>query len=176
VRIAWSGALRPEKNPVRLLQAFAPLRERATLLIIGDGPERPRVVAEARALELGHSVRLLGVRRDSRDILMQCDLLAVSSDTEQMPLGVLEAMDAALPVASFDVGDVWRMVSPENRPFVVAHSTPALTAALARLAANPELRRKVGAANRARAEEVYSADSMIRAHRRILEQLAAGAG
>jgi len=175
VRVAWSGALRPEKNPVRLLHAFAPLRDRATLLIIGDGPERERVVAAARTLELGDSVRFLGTRRDARDIIMQCDLLALSSDTEQMPLVVLEAMDAALPVASFDVGDVRGMLSPENGPFVVAHSTLALTAAIARLVEDPKLRRTVGAANRARASEVYSADSMICAHRHLLEQLAAGA-
>ena len=175
VRVAWSGALRPEKNPVRMLHAFAPLRDRATLLIIGDGPERARVAAVASALELGDSVRLLGARRDSRDIIMQCDLLAVSSDTEQMPLVVLEAMDAALPVVSFDVGDVRSMLSPENRPFVVADSTLALTAAIARLAEDPKLRRTVGAANRARAAEVYDADCMICAHRRLLEQLAAGA-
>jgi glycosyltransferase involved in cell wall biosynthesis len=176
VKVAWSGALRPEKNPAGVLHAFAPLRERATLLVIGAGPERARLVAEAHALKLGDSVRLLGARRDARDILMQCDLLAVSSDTEQMPLVVLEAMDAALPVASFDVGDVRTMVSPENRAFVVAHSTPALTAAITRLVEDRQLRRTVGAANRARAAEVYSAESMIHAHRRILEQLAVGAG
>jgi glycosyltransferase involved in cell wall biosynthesis len=176
VRVAWSGALRPEKNPVRLLHAFAPLRDRASLLIIGDGPERARVVAAAHALGLGESIRLLGARRDARDIMMQCDLLVVSSDTEQMPLVVLEAMDAAMPVASFDVGDVRRMLSPANRPFVVPHSTHALTAAIARLADDPQLRRSVGAANRARAVEVYDAESMVRAHRRLLEQLAAGAG
>ncbi|HEX4741982.1 MAG TPA: glycosyltransferase family 4 protein [Caulobacteraceae bacterium] len=151
VRVAWTGALRPEKNPVRLLHAFAPLRDRATLLIIGDGPERARVVAAARALELDDSVRLLGARRDAREVMMQCDLLALSSDTEQMPLVVFEAMDAALPVASFDVGDVRRMLSPENRPFVVGHSTLALTAAIARLVDDPKLRRTVGAANPARA-------------------------
>jgi glycosyltransferase involved in cell wall biosynthesis len=175
VRVAWSGALRPEKNPVRLLQAFAPLRDRATLLMIGDGPERGRVAAVSRTLELGDSVRLLGAHRDARDVVMQCDLLAVSSDTEQMPLVVLEAMDAALPVASFDVGDVRSMLSPENRPFVVAHSTLALTEAIARLVEDPELRRTVGAANRARATAVYDPASMIRAHRRILDELAAGA-
>ncbi len=175
VKVAWSGALRPEKNPVRLLHAFAPLRDRATLLIIGDGPERARVIEAARALGIGHCIQLLGARRDARDIVMQCDLLVVSSDTEQMPLVVLEAMDAALPVASFDVGDVRSMLSPENRPFVVAHSTLALTAAIGRLVEDPKLRRTVGAANRARAAEVYDADSMICAHRRLLEQLAAGA-
>lgn len=176
VRVAWSGALRPEKNPVRLLQAFAPLRDRAILLIIGDGPERERVVAAARALDLGDSVRLLGARRDARHILMQCDLLVVSSDTEQMPLVVLEAMDAALPVASFDVGDVRRMLSPDNHPFVVPHSTLALSAAIGRLVEDARLRRTVGAANRARAAEVYSADTMVSTHRRLIERLAAGAG
>ncbi|HEY2051053.1 MAG TPA: glycosyltransferase family 4 protein [Caulobacteraceae bacterium] len=176
VRLAWVGALRPEKNPVRLLHAFAPLRGRATLLIIGEGPERARVDAAARELQLGDSIRLLGGRRDARDILMQCDMLALSSDTEQMPLVVLEAMDAALPVASFDVGDVRRMVSPENRPFVVPHSTSALSAVITQLVEDSQLRRTVGAANRARATEVYSADAMIRAHRRILDQLSALAG
>jgi glycosyltransferase involved in cell wall biosynthesis len=176
VRIAWMGALRPEKNPVRLLHAFAPLRNRATLVIIGDGPERAAVAAAARALGLGDSVHLLGRRRDARDVITQCDLLALSSDTEQMPLVVLEAMVAALPVASFDVGDIRLMVAPENRPFVVPSSTEALSSALARLVGDPRLRRAVGAANQARAAEVYDARTMVRAHRRLLEALAGRAG
>ena len=110
-RIAWAGALRPEKNPVRLLRAFAPLRERASLIVIGDGPEREAVLAEAARLGLGDSLQLAGRRTDSRDLIMQCDMLALSSDTEQMPLVVLEAMDAGLPVASVDVGDVRCMLA-----------------------------------------------------------------
>jgi glycosyltransferase involved in cell wall biosynthesis len=176
VRIVWSGALRREKNPLRLLQAFAPLREKALLLIVGDGPERERVASEARALGLGEAVRLLGLRRDARAIINQCDILALSSDTEQMPLAVLEAMDAGLPVASVDVGDVRRMVSAENRPFVVGRTPQALGCALAALVDDAELRRRIGAANRVRAAEAYDARSMVRAHRELLEALAGRAG
>jgi glycosyltransferase involved in cell wall biosynthesis len=176
VRIVWSGALRREKNPSRLLQAFGPLREKALLLIVGDGPERERVASEARALGLGEAVRLLGLRRDARAIINQCDILALSSDTEQMPLAVLEAMDAGLPVASVDVGDVRRMVSAENRPFVVGRTPQARGCALSALVDDAELRRRIGAANRVRAAEAYDARSMVRAHRELLEALAGRAG
>lgn len=173
-RIIWSGALRPEKNPIRLLEAFAPLRDRAILVIIGEGPEQDRVGAAVGGLGLSSSVRLLGPRRDVRALLSQGDVLALSSDTEQMPLVVLEAMAAGLPVAAFDVGDVAQMVAPENRPFVVPADTAALTRALTRLVDDPPLRRKVGAANRARALAVYDPGPMVQAHRRLLETLAAG--
>src|SRR5690606_34421165 len=118
VRIAWVGALRPEKNPARLLRAFGSVKDDAVLLLIGDGPEREALEAEVSRLGLAESVRFLGARDDARDIIMQCDVLALSSDTEQMPLVVLEAMDAGLPVVSTDVGDVRRMVAEPNRPYV----------------------------------------------------------
>jgi glycosyltransferase involved in cell wall biosynthesis len=170
-RIAWVGALRPEKNPTRLLRAFAPLKDQAVLLLIGDGPERAAVLQEAERLELGRSLRLLGHRPDARDLVMQCQVLAISSDTEQMPLVVLEAMDAALPIASFDVGDIRRMVAPENRPFVVPPSDMALAAALQSLLADPSLRAKVGQANRARLRCGYSSGAMIEAHGALYDRM-----
>jgi glycosyltransferase involved in cell wall biosynthesis len=173
VKIAWSGALRPEKNPLRLLQAFAPLCDRAVLVIIGDGPERARLAAAAEALGVSGSVRLLGRRSDAREIVSRCDLFALSSDTEQAPLAVLEAMSAGLPIASVDVGDVRRMLARENGPMVTAPTAAALGDALARLVADPGLRRAVGRANQARAAAAYGADAMVRAHRHILETLAA---
>jgi glycosyltransferase involved in cell wall biosynthesis len=173
VKIAWSGALRPEKNPLRLLQAFAPLCDRAVLVIIGDGPERARLAAAAEALGVSGSIRLLGRRSDAREIVSRCDLFALSSDTEQAPLAVLEAMSAGLPIASVDVGDVRRMLARENGPMVTAPTAAALGDALARLVADPGLRRAVGRANQARAAAAYGADAMVRAHRHILETLAA---
>jgi glycosyltransferase involved in cell wall biosynthesis len=170
-RIAWAGALRPEKNPVRLLQAFAPLRDQASLIVIGDGPQRAAVQAEAERLGLGASLRLTGGRKDSRDLIMQCDVLALSSDTEQMPLVVLEAMDAGLPVASVDVGDVRRMVAEENRPFVTPVDAGALGEALARLVASPETRRRIGEANRRRAHSVYTVPRMAGAYDRLIQDL-----
>jgi glycosyltransferase involved in cell wall biosynthesis len=175
VRIVWTGALRPEKNPLRLLRAFASLKDEAVLLIIGSGPEEPAVRAEAARLGLGRRVRFLGRRTDARDVIMQSHLLALSSDTEQMPLVVLEAMDAGLPVAACDVGDVRRMVAPENRPFITALDEAALGGALAALVNDAALRSVIGRANRARLRAAYALPAMIDAHSALIERLTAAA-
>lgn len=163
-RIAWAGAVRREKNVIRLLRAFAPLKNQAVLLVIGDGSELEHVMREAETLALGPAIRFLGRREDVRDILMQCDLMALSSDTEQMPLAVLEAMDAAVPVASTAVGDVKYMVCEENRPYIVPGSAAELGAAMRALVADAELRRTIGSANRKRLRQVYAAQDMIAAY------------
>lgn len=171
LRIVWVGGLRAEKNPLRLLEAFAPLRDRAALLILGDGPERGAVKDAVNRMDLADRVHMLGNRTDARDLLAQCDILALSSDTEQMPLVVLEAMAAWLPVASVDVGDVRRMVSEENQPYVTPLSAEALGQALRTLVDNPELRRRVGEANRRRAQAVYNHDEMAANHRALILHL-----
>ena len=168
-KIAWAGALRAEKNPLRLLRAFAPLRDQATLIVIGDGPERGAVLVEAERLGLGDSLRLVGRRNDARDLIMQCDMAALSSNTEQMPLMVLEAMDAGLPIASVDVGDVRSMVTPENRAFVTPLNDRALGAALAELVAKPAMRRAIGEANRVRARSVYTLPRMVEAYDALIQ-------
>jgi glycosyltransferase involved in cell wall biosynthesis len=171
-RIAWAGAVRREKNLIRLLRAFAPLKSDAVLLVIGDGPELDAVLREAEALSLGPSIRFLGRREDVRDILMQCDLMALSSDTEQMPLAVLEAMDAGLPIAATDVGDVRQMVSGANQPYVVNLSDRELGAAMRALVIGAAARKTVGAANKARLRQHYLADGMIAAYRKLMLETA----
>jgi glycosyltransferase involved in cell wall biosynthesis len=166
--ITWVGALRAEKNPFKLLRAYAPLKDRAALLIIGDGYVREAVEAEIERSGYAN-VRLLGYRQDARDFVSQSDILALSSDTEQMPIAVLEAMDAGLPVVSTDVGDVSLMVAPGNAPFVTS-SEPELAAAMARLVDDAELRRVLGDANRVRCRDVYSLDKMVFAWRTLFER------
>ena len=68
-----------------------------------------------------------------------------------MPLSVLEAMAAGLPVAATDVGDIASMVAAENRPFITPLDETALAKAIASLIRDPALRQRVGAANRAKA-------------------------
>lgn len=170
--IAWIGALRPEKNPLRMLQAFAPLDGRVVLLIIGDGPERSDLLQAIDSLGLAGRVHVLGARPDARNLLARCDLLALSSDTEQMPLVVLEAMEAGLPVASVSVGDVPRMVSLENRPYVTPVCPNALGKAVAALAGDAGLRRSVGEANRRRVRAAYRHETMVANYRLLLDELA----
>jgi len=170
--IAWAGAVRREKNLTRLLRAFARLKYEACLLVIGDGPEMAAARSEAENLSLGPSLRFLGRREDVRDILMQCDILALSSDTEQMPLVVLEAMDAGLPVASIAVGDVKYMVCEENRPYIVQGSAPELGAAMRALVGDGAMRRAIGVANQRRLRQDYAAEDMIAAYRVLFRECA----
>lgn len=170
--IAWAGALRREKNLSRMLRAFAPLKLEATLLIIGDGPEMAAARVEAENLSITPSVRFLGRRQDVRDILMQCDILALSSDTEQMPLVVLEAMDARLPVVSTAVGDVKYMVCEENGPYIVQGSAQELGAAMRALVADKAVRQTIGVANQRRLRQDYAARDMVAAYRDLFRACA----
>lgn len=166
-RIAWVGALRAEKNLVKLLRAFAPLKDSAVLLVIGDGPERERVRQEAEHLSLGANCRFLGNRTDVRDILQQCDIMALSSDTEQMPISILEGMDAGLAIASVDVGDVRHMVSSQNKPLITTRSEQALHTALKTLVTENDVRKMVGAANRAHLRQHYDFQTMLSAYQKL---------
>jgi glycosyltransferase involved in cell wall biosynthesis len=162
--------LRPEKNIGRLLRAFAIAHQYAPvrLLIAGEGTERPRLESEARALNVTQSVQFLG-SVDPEAFLSGLDILALSSDTEQMPNAVLEAMASALPVASLDVGDVRTMVASENAPFVVPRDDGnALGHALIALAGQPQLRHEIGLANLARVRQEFSHTTMVDRWRTIL--------
>jgi glycosyltransferase involved in cell wall biosynthesis len=162
--IGTVAALRGEKNLARLLEAFALLRQPARLVIVGDGPQRAAL--EARALELGIADRtnFTGHLAAPQDAYRDFDLFALSSDTEQMPLTVLEAMASELAVAATNVGDVAAMLAAENRPFVVARDAAALAEAMAALLADPARRQAIGSANRARAERDYDQETMFQAY------------
>jgi glycosyltransferase involved in cell wall biosynthesis len=88
----------------------------------------------------------------------------LSSDTEQMPLSLIEAMASGLPVAATDVGDVRLMLAAENAPFVTALDDAALAASIAALVADGGLRRHIGAANLAKARRDFGQAAMFAAY------------
>ena len=166
--IGTVAALRPEKNLARLLRAFARLQPPARLVIVGDGADRPGLEALAHELRGAGAVRFTGHMADPQRAYRHFNVFALSSDTEQMPLSLLEAMAAGLPAVATDVGDVATMLATENRPFVVPREDAALAGALAALLDSPELRRAVGAANRAKAERDFDQEVMFRAYEALL--------
>ncbi|WP_198372364.1 glycosyltransferase family 4 protein [Roseomonas rosulenta] len=168
--ICTVAALRAEKNIARLLKAFAmlPAELEARLVVAGDGAERAGLEALAATLGLRERVEFLGQRGDVPKVLAGASVFALSSDTEQMPLSVLEAMATGLPVASTDVGDVRSILAPENAPFVVPRDDAALSRAIAALLVDAELRRHIGTANRRRAEECFGEQAMFEAYREVL--------
>jgi len=175
--VVWSvGHLRPEKNPVRLVEALAGTG--AHLLMLGDGPERARVEGRARELGLEARVHLTGHRAAPQEDYSAMDVFALSSDTEQMPVALLEAMACALPVASTDVGDVRRILPPAQAAFVVPlgpEAGSALGRALAELEREPARRRALGAENRLHVEREYSFQRMLDTYRHTY-RAALGAG
>lgn len=161
--IGTVAALRPEKNLGRLLRAFALLAGPARLVIVGDGPERPALQRLAETLGLAGRVLLTGHLPDPARFMRAFDIFALSSDTEQMPMSILEAMAAALPVAATRVGDIEAMLAPENRPMVVPLSEQALARALERLLREPEAARRIGRANVRRVRAAYDHETMLNA-------------
>jgi glycosyltransferase involved in cell wall biosynthesis len=169
--IGTVAPLRPEKNLARLIEAFSliSIDPRFRLVIAGDGPERERLERLVARKALGGRVTFLGYVPAPEDILPTFDIFGLSSDTEQIPNAVLEAMAAALPVASVDVGDIREMVSPINRSFVVARDrADRLAVALRQLADDPHLRMHIGAENRTRVEEHFGQERMLREYEDLL--------
>jgi glycosyltransferase involved in cell wall biosynthesis len=164
--IGTMAALRPEKNLARLLHAFhaAAATRSARLVIAGDGPSRAGLEALAAELGLTDRVIFTGYVAQPATLYPGFDIVALSSDTEQMPMAVLEAMAAGLPVAATDVGDIRAMLAAENAAFLTALDAPALGEALAALLDSPALRARLGAANRARAAQEYDQGAMFAAY------------
>ena len=169
--IGTVAALRIEKNLLRLLDAFCLVREQipSRLVIAGDGPERRPLEARVQELGLSDHVTFTGYRTDTEGVYAGLDIFALSSDTEQMPTSVLEAMAAGLPIVSTNVGDVSDMVAFENKPFVVSASAAALANAIVTLLRQPTLRQQIGTLNQARARRDFSEDRMFAAYGEIFD-------
>jgi glycosyltransferase involved in cell wall biosynthesis len=160
--IGTVAGLRPVKNLPRLVRAFAAMTSPARLVIVGTGPECERIAAEARRFGVADRVHMPGFLPDPSRWIGSFDVFALSSDSEQFPISLLEAMAAGLPAVATAVGDVPHIVDPGNLPLIVAPEDEAgFTAALESLAERPDLRRAIGRANRARAATHYDEAGMI---------------
>jgi L-malate glycosyltransferase len=174
------GGLRPEKNHARLLRVFAALPANGQplrLVLVGDGSERRTLERLAAELEIADRITFTGFLPDPRPALRGFNLFALSSDTEQMPYGVVEAMGSGLPVVSTDVGDVRAMLPPLDRErwTVPVNDEPAFAARLGLLLRNPPLRQEVGRRNRAHAMIHFGLDAMLRCYADLFAGLIAGA-
>jgi glycosyltransferase involved in cell wall biosynthesis len=162
------GGLRTVKRYDRLVRAIAELPDDWQLVILGEGPERDALAALAVSLGVEHRVHLPGFVAKPEQAIGLFDVFALSSESEQFPISVVEAMAAALPVVAPDVGDVAEMVAEENRPFVTPpRDEAALANALRKLAADPKARAAIGAINREKARKAYDETHMIERYSRL---------
>ena len=167
--IGTVAGLRAVKNLPRLVRAFAGMRiKNARLVIVGEGPESERIMAEARSAGVAERVLLPGFLPDPARYIGRFHIFALSSDSEQFPIALVEAMAAGLPVVATAVGDLVTMVSEDNRPLIVdSEDEAAFALALDSLAERPDLRRSIGRANRQKAAAEFDEARMIARYARL---------
>jgi glycosyltransferase involved in cell wall biosynthesis len=169
IAIGTVAGLRAVKNLPRLVRAFAAMTNKnARLVIVGEGPESERIAAEARARGIANRVLMPGFLSEPARWIGHFDIFALSSDSEQFPISLIEAMAAGLPAVATAVGDVPAIVAEDNKPLIVEPADEAaFAAALDSLADQPHLRKAIGAANREKAAALYDEDEMIAAYARL---------
>ncbi len=160
------GRLKEPKTFVTLARALARLDASTfSASIVGDGPDRAQVERELRG-----PVTLLGERDDVPGLLRSSDVFVLSSDSEGLPLSILEAMACGLPVVASAVGGVPELLGDAG-VLVPPRDEKALAEALRDLLGDPARRRALGAAARSRVEESFSLAQMRAAHISLYERL-----
>jgi colanic acid/amylovoran biosynthesis glycosyltransferase len=132
--------------------------------IIGDGPERQRLLYTIHDLDLRKHVQLHGSvgQERVRDLMCRADVFLLSSLSEGVSNAALEAMACGLPVVTTDCGGMRELVSDGIEGFVVPPRQPeAMTRELARLATNPKLRERLGRAARRTTVERFNIGAQI---------------
>ena len=172
ILIGTVAGLRPVKNLPRLVRAFGAMQARAArLVIVGEGPESERIAAEARARGVAARLLMPGFLADPAGWIGHFDIFALSSDSEQFPISLIEAMAAGLPAVATAVGDVAEIVSADNRPLIVdPEDEAAFAAALDSLAERADLRKAIGRANREKAAAEFDEKAMIARYGRLYGQ------
>ena len=176
VVIGTVGALRPEKNIGFLLDAVADAALPDTyVLIVGDGPCRADLEAHAKRRGVADRTLFVGSVRNPAEYYQAMDVFTLSSLTEQMPIALLEAMACGLPVVATAVGDIPLMLGAAQASVLVSpESGDAYTRALRTLATDAQLRDRLGALNRRRAETEYPLLRMVERYQSLYAAAAAG--
>ena len=161
-----------------MIDAFALLHQRTPrcfLAIAGSGRLFDDVRSKISEMHLEHSIACLGVRSDIPQLLAASDIFVSSSHWEGLPVAVLEAMMAGLPVVATAVGDIPKVVTPDAGVIVPPHQPDCLAEAIDNLVSAPETARAMGEAARARAMQEFSLDSWMKRHIVVYEEALSGA-
>lgn len=168
------GRLEPQKGMFDMLTAIDVLRishPKAILLIIGQGTLKDQLQTKIEELGLQNYARLIGIREDVPRVLAASDIFASASHWEGMPVAMLEAMAARLPVVATRVGDVPQIVTPNTGLLVDAHKPRDLAAALQMLLDDATLRDSLASGGLALVTSRHSPDRWLESLRQVYSNL-----
>lgn len=172
-RVLYAGLLTPRKGVVDLLAASAELVARGVvheLILAGGTPDEGRTAEDEVRAAAHPCAQFLGPQPHERmpELYRQADVFVLPSWWEAFPISLLEAMASGLPVIATSVGDIPTLVEDGVTGILTApKDVDALTEALERLLADPDLRRRMGEAGRLRVQTSYRVDVCARRLERI---------
>ncbi len=163
------------KNLPLLVEAAAQVRKAVPLklVIVGDGPHTAAVHSAIQTHNMSDAVIMPGFLPRPQDFVGGFDIFALSSNSEQFPISLVEAMAAGLPCATTDAGDCKDMLSSENKNFVTPiGDASALAQSIGQLASDSALRQRLGGANRVDARQRFSFGAMMRSYATLYSDVA----
>jgi glycosyltransferase involved in cell wall biosynthesis len=159
------GRLSREKDHVTLLEAVARLRPALTphVVIVGDGPEKPRIAERVSQLQLGDYVTFTGQQNSAEPWYGIADVAVLSSLSEGSPNALLEAMATRVPVVATAVGGVPEIVTHEESALLIQPGDPAaMSTAIARILTDPALASRLSQRSRELIEERHQPAARMR--------------
>ena len=171
VVIGCVAGLRDVKDLPLLVRSVGGIAVKVRLVIVGEGPERQAILDAAEAMGIDDRVHLPGFLPEAWRYMGLFDIFALSSKSEQQPISVMEAMAAALPIVAPPLGDIGRMVSEANQPYMgIDRMEVHLRDRLQMLAVDPAARHHVGESNRAKAFAAFDETAMIASYKALYER------
>jgi len=170
IKAVTVGRLVPWKRVDGILEAVARVPDLG-LVIIGDGPERPRLERLAQSLGLSGRVYFAGARsrEETLGLMAACHLFVLNSTYEGLPHVVLEAMALGLPVVATAVGGIPEVVRDGETGVLIAMGSGGLREVLSRLASRSDLRERLGQAARDWAYGRFGLERMVEQTAQVLQ-------
>lgn len=169
--LVFVGRLTTIKRPDRLIELARFLRDNhpdSWLLIVGAGELIDTLIARVEKELL--PVTFLGWRKDIGTILSASDIAVLCSDNEGIPLTLIQASQAGLPIVSTNVGSVSDIVINGTTGLLTEVSSQGLIQGVSTLIDDPVLGQRFGKAGQQRAREFFSSRSMVERHERLYSQ------
>jgi glycosyltransferase involved in cell wall biosynthesis len=172
IYVAYVGRMTAIKRPDRLLNTAAEIKARnlpVKFIVAGEGDlfEATKRDSERRDLP----VEFLGWRKDIGALFAASDIAILTSDNEGIPLTLIQAAQACLPIVATGVGSIGDIVVHEVNGYLVESEPAALVDALQKLAIDPVLREIMGKAGRERTSRYFSLEKMCSDHTELYQAL-----
>lgn len=172
IQVARLDYLKDHLTAVRAIERVAARNPHVRLVLVGEGPERQKIEAEVHSRQLTAHVHFLGLRKDVARLVPAADVFLLTSISEGIPLTLIEAMAAGLPVVSTSVGGVPEVVLDRQTGLLApAGDDSALAEHILSLTTDAAARQRMGQAGRQRAHSLFAEENMHASYRGLYEEV-----